>query len=144
MNSTSDYTSGSFKKTRKYTLGVVLILFVIGTVLSLSGRQGSVVAQVDIEKLGVMGTYGETIFVSLNDITDVQLVEELDFGAAVDAEERGNTMCGTYENDVYGTYALRVYTKKSPYIVVTYGDGDILVFNQASKKQTQTIYEDLM
>lgn len=143
MNSTSDYTSGSFKKTRRYTLGFVLLLFAIGTILSLSGRQGSVTSQVDTEKLGVMGTYGETIFVMLEDITDVQLVDELDFGTAVDAVESGNTMCGTYENDAYGTYELRVYMKKSPFIVVTYGDGDVLVFNQTSKKQTEDIYEDL-
>lgn len=144
MNS-SEYASGnSYKKNRKYTLGFVILLFIIGTVLSLSGRQGSVTSQVDVEKLGVMGSYGETIFIPLEDITDVQLVDELDFGTAVDAEESGNTMCGTYENDAYGTYELRVYMKKSPFIVVAYGDGDILVFNQGSKKLTQNIYEDLI
>lgn len=121
----------------------VALLFIIGTVLSMTGRQGSVTAQVDGEKLGVMGTYGKTIFVMLDDVTDVQLVDEMDFGTAVDAAETGNTMCGTYDHDVYGAYELRVYMKKSPYIVVTYGEGDVLVFNQVSKRQTQDIYEDM-
>lgn len=121
----------------------VALLFIIGTVLSMTGKQGSVTAQVDGEKLGVMGTYGETIFIMLDDIVDAQLVNEMDFGTAVDAVETGNTICGTYNNDAYGTYALRVYTEKNPYIVVTYGDGEVLVFNQTSKKQTQNIYEDL-
>ena len=144
MSSASEYASGSFVgRTRKHTFLILVLVFIVGTVLSLSGRQGSVVAQVDGEKLGVLGSYGETLFISMSEITQVSLVDELEFGTAVDAEGSGNTMCGTYENTAYGVYELRAYTKNGPYIVVTYGDGDVLVFNQASKRQTQAIFDDL-
>lgn len=145
MDYTSDQnnTRASTGKARRYSLIIIVLIFVFGTVRALSGQHGTVTAQVDEEKLGVVGSYGGAIFIYLEDITQVQLVEDLMTGTAVDAQETKNTMCGLYENEVYGTYTLQIYTEKQPYIVVTYGDGETLVFNQANKRQTENIYEDL-
>ncbi len=147
MASESDYknNAGPFAgKARRGTLVFVVLLFVIGTVLSMTGKTGAVTAQVDSRLLGVAASYGETLFIELESIKQVELVEEVDFGAAVDAEESGNTMCGTYKNDAYGEYQLRVYMKKSPFLVVTYGEENaVLVFNQGSARLTEGLYEDL-
>lgn len=147
MSSRFDHSnhSGPYAgKSRRSVLFFALLLFVIGTVLSLTGRQGAVTAQVDVEKLGVMGSYGDPVFIDLDEITEIQLVDEVDFGTIVDAQETGNTMCGTYRSDAYDTYDLYVFMKKSPFIVITYGAEDsVLVFNQASERLTKKMYEDL-
>jgi hypothetical protein len=94
--------------------------------------------------LGVVGTYGDSVFVAFSDMTRVQLVDSVDFGSMVDGEERKNTMSGLYENDAFGTYTLHVYTERSPYIVLSYGNGNTLVFNQKTAKQTRSLYESLL
>lgn len=143
-NTSSQNNSGaSYGKARKYSIIIIVLIFVFGTLRALSGQYGSVTAQVDEEKLGVLGSSEDAVFVFLDDITQVQLVDELTIGTAVDAEETKNTMCGQYENEAYGTYTLLIYTKERPCIVVTYGDGETLVFNQQTERQTKNIYEDL-
>lgn len=145
MRSSAEYDSSSFVgRNRKHTFLILLLVFIVGTALALSGRQGTVTAQLDGEKLGVVGSYGAPVFVSLDEITGVLLTEELDPGVPVDGEESGKTMCGTYENDGYGVYELRIYTRDVLCIVVTYGDGETLVFNQSTRKQTRSMYEDMM
>lgn len=145
MDHTSNQNNSraSAGKARRYSLIIIVLIFVFGTVRALSGQYGTVTAQVDEEKLGVLGSYGDAVFIYKDDITQVQLVDELITGTAVDAQETKNTMCGLYENEAYGTYTLHVFTEKQPYVVVTYGDGEVLVFNQANKRQTENIYEDL-
>lgn len=145
MDHTSSQNNFGFfsGKARRYTLIIMVLIFLFGTIRALSGQQGSVTAQVDDEKLGVLGSYGDAIFVYMEDITRVQLVDELTIGTAVDAQETKNTMCGLYENETYGTYTLHIYTKERPCIEVTYGDGETLVFNSSTERQTKNIYEDL-
>lgn len=145
MDNTSGWNNSgaSFGKARKYSIIIMVLIFLFGTLGALSGQHGSVTAQVDEEKLGVLGSSGDAVFVFLDDITQVQLIDELTVGSAVDAEETKNTMCGQYENEAYGTYTLLIYTKKRPCVVVTYGDGETLVFNQQTERQTKNIYEDL-
>ena len=130
-------------RSRKYTIIILLILFIIGTVQALSGRTGSVIAQVDDNMLGVVGSYGDPVFVRLDEITRLELVDAVNFGRCLEGEEKSNTMSGLYENGEFGTYTLHVYTSCSPYIVIGYGDGNTLIFNQKTAKLTRKIYEDL-
>lgn len=144
MRASGEYDTGSFVgRSRKTSILILLCLFAVGTVLTLSGRQGAVTAQVDEEKLGVVGSCGEPVFVPLADIHGIALIDALDAGTAVDAEESGNTMCGLYENEAYGQYELRIYTKGGPYVAVTYRDGQTLVFCLSTGRQTQKVYDEL-
>ena len=130
-------------RSRKYTLIILLILFIIGTVQALSGRTGSVTAQLDSSMLGVVGSYGDAVFVPFDEITRLELADTVSFGRCLEGEEKSNTMSGLYENDPFGRYTLHVYTSGSPYIIIGYGDGNTLVFNQKTEKLTREIYEDL-
>lgn len=144
MRSSAEYDSGSFVgRSRKTSILILLLVFAVGTALTLSGRQGAVTAQVDGEKLGVVGNYGEPVFVPLEEIIDVQLLEELERGEAVDAAESGNTLCGRYRNEAYGEYELRIYTRGGPYVAVRYGGGETLVFSLSSRRQTENLYANL-
>lgn len=136
--------SGFFSgRTRSFTILLLIAIFVFGTIQALSGRSGSVTAQMDSAMLGVLGSLEQPTFVSLDEITQVRLADTVSFGECVAAEETQNTLSGLYKNDAFGVYTLYVYTKSGPYIVVSYGDGDTLVFNLKTEKQTRNFYEDL-
>lgn len=136
--------SGFFSgRTRSVTILLLIAIFAFGTIQALSGRNGSVIAQLDSSMLGVLGSPEQPVFVPFDSITQIRLADTVSFGECVEGEETQNTLSGLYENDDFGVYALHVYTKSSPYIVVSYGDGDTLVFNQKTEKQTREFYEDL-
>lgn len=145
MEHASEKKTGGFfaGRSRQYTIVILLAIFVIGTILALSGQSGSVMAEMDSNLLGVRGTFGDTVFVRLAEITQVRLADEIDFGRMLEGDETKNTLSGRYENDAFGTYTLHVYPARTPYIVVSYGDGDTLVFNLKTAKLTRDIYEDL-
>lgn len=125
------------------TVILLLAIFIAATAVALNGQSGSVSAEMDDNWLGVIGPGGAPIFVALEEITQVRLADAVDFGKRLEGEEAKTTRSGRYENDVFGVYTLCVYPDSAPYIVVTYGEGETLVFNLKKTKQTQEIYEDL-
>jgi len=133
------------KRSRWITTLFVIVIFFFGTLFALKGDTGAVTAQVDADGklLGVIGSYGSATFVSLDDIDEFWLADDLDAGTMVEGEEKKNTSSGRYRNDEFGEYTLHVYTDQAPYIVVRYGDGETLVFNQGRARLTDGIYEDL-
>lgn len=131
-------------RTRQYTIILLIVIFVFVTYRALNGRHGTISAETDSKLLGVVGTYGDTVFVAFADMTQVELVNTVTFGTMLEGDERKNTMSGRYENDAFGPYTLHVYPASSPYIVISYGDGETLVFNQRTARQTQAIYQDIL
>lgn len=133
------------KRSRLVTTLFVIAIFFFGTLFALKGDTGNVTAQVDANgrMLGVLGTYGDASFIPLDEIDEFWLADALDVGTMVEGEERKNTASGLYRNEEFGEYTLHVYTDEAPYIVVRYGDGKTLVFNQGRERLTNGIYEDL-
>ena len=133
------------KRSRWITTLFVIVIFFFGTLFALKGNTGAVTAQVDGtgKMLGVLGTYGDACFISLDEIDEFWLAYDLDAGTMVEGEATNNTFSGRYCNDEFGEYTLHVYTDQAPYIVVRYGDGEILVFNQGRERLTDGIYKDL-
>lgn len=131
------------KRSRWITTLFVILIFFFGTLFALRGDTGSVTAQVDTALLGVVGTYGDTVFIPLESIGDFYLTESLDIGTQVDGEVTKNTCSGQFSNEEFGEYTLHIYTDEAPYIVVRYGEGNTLVFNQGRERLTNGIYEDL-
>ena len=130
------------KRGRLVAVLIVVALFVIGTVQTLTGSKGFVTAEVDDQRLGVCGTYGSPVFLELETISDVQLADSFDFGVCIDGEETGNTVSGTYSCEEYGEYAAHTYTS-GPYIIV-HSPGGVLVFNCGSKSLTEKMYDKLI
>jgi len=94
---------------------IVVVLFLIGTIQALTGSKGFVTVEVDDQHLRVSGTYGSPVFLKLDTIADVQLVDSFDFGPCIDGETTGNTVSGTYSCEEYGIYTVHAYTS-DPYI----------------------------
>ena len=133
------------KRSRLITTLFVIAIFFFGTLFALKGNTGAVSAQVDGDGglLGVVSTYGNACFIELDEIDEFWLAEELDVGIVVEGEQTDNTCSGRYRNEEFGEYTFHVYFDRAPYIVVRYGDGETLVFNQGKERQTNMIYEDL-
>lgn len=141
--STDNASFGFAGRGRRTTHLFVLALLILGTVLALTRPTGSVTAQVDDTMLGVLGTYGSALFVELDEITGVRSADTLVFGTCVEGEETKDTLSGRYSNDAFGEYELHVYPETTPYIVVEYGEGNTLVFNQATARLTERVLADL-
>lgn len=133
------------KRNRWITTIFVIVIFFFGTLFALKGDTGAVTAQVDAtgKMLGVIGTYGSATFIPLDEIDEFWLTDDLDAGTMVEGEEKKNTSSGRYRNDEFGEYTLHVYNGQAPYIVIRYGEGETLVFNQGRERLTDGIYEDL-
>lgn len=131
------------KRSRFITTIFVIVIFFFGTLFTLKGDTGAITAQVNDTLLGVVGTYGDSIFVSLDDVEDFWLTDTLEKGVLMDGEETKNTCSGKYKNQEFGEYTLHIYSDSVPYIVIQYGDGNTLVFNQGRERFTRDIYEDL-
>lgn len=131
-----------FRRGRMVSLVIVVALFLIGTLQSLTGSRGSVTSQIYEQDLGVAGTYGTAVLIDLTTVTDVQLLETFEFGTCVDGDETGNTVSGTYSCADYGEYVVHAY-KEKPCIAVHHPDG-VLVFNCSSSKQTEEMYQELL
>lgn len=131
------------KKSRWITTLFVIVIFFFGTLFALKGNTGSVTAQVNESLLGVIGTYGDTTFIKLDEINEFLLVDVIEKGEKVEGEETDNTCSGVYKNEEFGEYTLHAYMDLAPYIVVHYGEGETLVFNQGRERLTRSLYEDL-
>ena len=138
-----DNYQAQLKRNRWITTLIFILILFFGSLFALRGNSGSVTAQVNDTLLGVVGTYGDPTFVSLDEIEQLQLTETMDFGAQVDGETKDNTMSGVYHNEEFGDYTLHVYHEKAPYIIVKYNGGNILVFNLGRASLTNEMYEDL-
>ncbi len=138
-----DNYQAQLKRNRWITTLIFILILFFGSLFALRGNSGSVMAQVNDTLLGVVGTYGDPTFVSLDEIEQLQLTETMDFGTQVDGETKDNTMSGVYHNEEFGDYTLHVYHEKAPYIIVKYNGGNILVFNLGRASLTDEMYEDL-
>lgn len=128
---------------RRLAFLMIVVLFVIGIVQVLSGSSGFVTAEADGKLLGVCGTYGDPVFLELNTITDVQLVDSFDYGTCVEGEEVGKTISGIYSCDTLGQYTVHAYTSVDSCIIVTHPEG-VLVFNCSSGSLTEQMYKELL
>lgn len=129
------------RRGRLLTILIVAALFLIGIIQTLTGAKGVVTTEINDQYLGVCGTYGSPVFLALDTISDVQLVDTFDFGTCIEGEETGNTVSGTYSCEEYDQYTAHAYTE-DPYIIVHSPEG-VLVFNCGSTSSTKKMYNKL-
>lgn len=130
------------KRGRLITIIIIAALFLIGIVQTLTGSTGVVTTEINDQYLGVSGTYGDPVFLKLDTVSDVQLVESFDFGVCIDGEETGNTVSGTYSCEEYDEYVAHAYIDE-PCIIIHSPSG-VLAFNCASASRTEKMYDQLV
>lgn len=126
---------------RKLAITIIVALFLIGIIQTLSGSRGFVTTEINDRYLGVDGTYGDPVFLELITIMDVQLVEEFDFGTCIEGEQTKNTVSGTYSTPEYGTCTVHAYTGEL--CIVVHSPSGVLVFNCGSDSHTEDMYKEI-
>ena len=113
-------------KSRNVLGAIILIaLIVIYTVYRMNDTEAvSVTVGVDDNKIGIVESGETPLFINLDDVTDVELVDQYD----ASAEEN----CKIYADDKIGSF-----------VVITTEDG-VYVVNSSSKNATKTIYKDIV
>lgn len=110
---------------------------------SLSKQSGAITFQMNDEMLGITCLQQDPVFISYEDITEVEMTGGLDMGEKRDALDWDSGWCGVYENEEYGIYTIYAYSNVNQYIVVHYTDG-VLVFNLKKDKTTEKTYDKLL
>ncbi|WP_455436214.1 hypothetical protein [Hungatella hathewayi] len=130
------------KRNGRSMLIMTIVFFLAASFWSMSGHDGTIISQVDKEMLGVAGDNG-SVFISMEDILSVELLNNLDIGICISGESGDNVNMGKFQNEIYGEYLLYAYKEAGSYIAVHYGE-DVLVFNNRSRKITEKTYEELI
>jgi hypothetical protein len=125
---------------RRMIVFALLIMAVI-MVRQFTGDSGTVSTSQGDEYLGVGGV-DSSVFVYYDQITDVELVKQLDRGTFVDGVDGKKVWNGTYCNEAYGEYQLYAYENPQEYIVVKYSGG-VLVYNCYRASDTEQAYRSL-
>lgn len=62
--------------------------------------------------------------IAYDEITDVMLVENVDFGTCLSGENGRRQICGVWKNDLMGEYVLCAYPNASPIIQISTNEED--------------------
>ncbi len=133
------------KQNKKRMLSSLIVFAVIVIFVTISGlfnNNASIVSQVGDELIGISGSE-ESFFIYFDDISAVEMIDNLDPGTLLTGKSTNTVYTGTYRNDTYGEYQLYAYKTPGVFIVIHYTDG-VFVFNGYSEGTTEDIYQNLM
>ena len=83
---------------------------------------------------------GYEVEVCFDQVENLQLVDEFDYGTLVDGTENRKEKSGIFQNASFGQYRLCVNTKIPKSIIIRTAN-DICVVNYESEKSTEELYE---
>ncbi len=127
------------KNKKSQVITSIVVLIAVAIVLSM----GSVSADISEDVLKVSATLSARSEISLEDITDVKLLDSLESGRRSFGVETMKIMGGTFTNNQFGKYKLYCYKKINKYIVV-YSTDKIVCFNLDSEEETENFYNEII
>lgn len=95
------------------------------------------------ETLKIQGESGYTIDLVYDEIQNVELIENLDYGVMIKGVDENKEKSGIWKNDEFGEYQLCVNAKIDSCIVLHIENG-IQVVNYESNKSTESLYEAIL
>ncbi len=87
---------------------------------------------------------GGSVNVAFNEVESVEYVDSFDYGGRLSGSETNRLMAGTFENTAFGKFKFLAYKSCDEYIIVHYGDDEVVVFNQKTPELTEQCYEELL
>ena len=94
-------------------------------------------------KLTVQGNSGYTIQIAYDQITGIELRDNLGYGILVSGVNQGKEMSGIWENEELGEYHLCINTTIDSCIIVYIGK-EIYVVNYESERSTKSMYTAIL
>lgn len=128
------------KKQRSSSL-IVIILLLLGAIGYNMITGGGISLDMDDKAVAVVGEAG-TVFVLFEDISDIELVRELDIGEKTGDDYDGKLSQGKYKNSAFGEYELYISAEAPPYVVIRHANG-VLVVNERNESATTAFLDKL-
>ena len=135
--------SSSYGRRLKIIAGIVIGTIVIAIVVMIAAMgAGHISASLTDDSLVIDATLMSKE-VDYDDITSVELRDDVDYGTRVGGLSNSKVLTGNFKNDEFGKYKLAVY-KSTPTCIVVHTTGKTVVFNLESDAATEQFYMDLL
>lgn len=79
--------------------------------------------------------------ISYGKICTLELVQLADPGQLVEGAKRSTLCCGTWENELWGSYTLCIDPRVETCVAITMDDDSVCVLNYESNDATQQLYQ---
>lgn len=123
-------------KTRVINIIIIIALFVVGTVLAVSGNSYSVSPRADETSITIVGPQKYSFTVEYDKIESLELVDVFAPGEPVSGQEKFKYRWGTWKNPELGEYELATRSDIVPAIIIKTKDGKYYAFNLESAETT--------
>lgn len=117
---------------------IVWIVVILILSRSMSGEQ-KVAVTVEADGLSFQTESGYTSELKWDDISAIELREELSYGTLVEGTDNSKEKSGIWNNEAFGEYELIANAKVASCIVCFTESGRILVFNYESEESTSSL-----
>lgn len=117
---------------------IVWIVVILILSRSMSGEQ-KVAVTVEADGLSFQTESGYTSELKWDDISAIELREELSYGTLVEGTDNSKEKSGIWNNKAFGEYELIANAKVASCIVCFTESGRILVFNYESEESTSSL-----
>ncbi len=126
------------KHSMKFTIIILAVVAVCFIVMNLIGIKAE-----PLESAVKISAPMFSQTVSYQDIADVQLRSDINYGTRTFGSDMIGIKTGTFRNTEFGEYQCAVYASVSECIVIQKASGDIIVFNSSTKEQTTEVFSTL-
>lgn len=118
-----------------------MIILILAKVMN-----GSSVTAVTVEDDGLSfaAESGYTSSLKWDEVKNVELRSEVDYGTLVDGSDTSKEKSGRWTNDEFGEYELFVSPKISTCIVCTLQSDRTIVLNYESEESTESFYQAIL
>lgn len=136
-------TSPERKEARKRMIWPLIIIVVFTVVRLVQGGGHSVGSNIDDRMLGLSVDSYATIFIALDDIQSVDLVEEIGVWELLDGSGDEKYIFGTCSTERYGNARVCAYLNAHSYIVLELSQ-ETFIYNLSTTKKTEENFNKLL
>ncbi|MCD7835009.1 MAG: hypothetical protein LUH00_13660 [Lachnospiraceae bacterium] len=139
----SENNSSSSRRRAKYSSFLIpLLIIIFYTIYQFAGGGEETNFVWSDTSVTVICPDEEEFTVNYADVTSLDLISDADYGICISGKDSGSKYYGTWENDLWGTYSLCIFTSISNCIVIHANDS-VLVFNYESASITESLFEEI-
>ena len=135
----------TYEKNRMIQSGIWFVLIIVGVTIfrwNLSGGN-SVTTEVDHTQIGIVVNNEDAVFIPFDEITDITLVENMDYGTQITGYSDEKYLYGQYENKTLGLYELMAFKNVASCIEIKTRE-NIYVYNLSSASKTEAQYKKII
>ena len=133
----------SLNPTMKNTIFFTAAVIILMTLFSTFSSQSALTVACDDTRIGIAYSNGEAREIDYEDIVKIDLLDHLDLGEAVSAQDSKKFIVGKYKNEKYGIYSLYGFLASDKYIQINTNE-EVIILNQATTAMTEKFYKEIL